>query len=594
MSMPGLSLEMVTSALHFGIARVVSHPEFYEAELANHDVEHILPREASREVRTLLLRYFPPPELAQDPRPRRSPSINILGTMSAMSALAEARGHMMLAALQAGDATTLSEEELKMVTDNFDSALHLSRYLHRYLNSQGSERPSTSEVKEHVWVPAIPRVRDVDGEMWPVLPIEALAESMMAPCSGHSHCERDAEMTISPFNRTWAADPATLRELQSALFTGRPVVIEGALREEVARRLREELLRLPTPWAESAPAYNGGEQTTLRPWHEDVDGANFAPRISSLVARLSMVPHAFETSARWSKNGTGVRPGSAAVRTLDPSAPPSFCGAASRASGGDFKFSRRKAVRLIIESGSEGRAVAHDLSAAELDATSDVWNDGVDMTRSLMQWLKRSATKRFFADGLLPPPPVLPESAANSLEDISLNNEFDWQADDWDLLMSATELKAFDHLMVHSDVVAQMGNEKGARPHLRRLAVVLNLSTDGWFPACGGAFVWCWPEHLIEASFNSLIIFPVSDVSDHMVEPAWWVPHAEWEESKELPRAIRAPSECSGERRLAFAGWMTSPSMGLLREYQHRLDARRRRFDARNDFESFVLRITNS
>ncbi len=84
-----------------------------------------------------------------------------------------------------------------------------------------------------------------------------------------------------------------------------------------------------------------------------------------------------------------------------------------------------------------------------------------------------------------------------------------------------------DHINPHSD--DGMG---------RSVAFVWNL-TPSWHPLWGGEFVWLATGAAVQPRFNSLVLFPVSGHSHHLVTPV---------------------SPYATGRRLAVAGWWTAKS----------------------------------
>jgi Rps23 Pro-64 3,4-dihydroxylase Tpa1-like proline 4-hydroxylase len=148
--------------------------------------------------------------------------------------------------------------------------------------------------------------------------------------------------------------------------------------------------------------------------------------------------------------------------------------------------------------------------------------------------------------------------------------------------MAATELEELDHLTVHSDLAS------GGAGLIRRLAVVIHLGTDGWSPECGGAFVWCAPEIVVPHEFNALTVFPVHDGSEHMVEPVWGPGGAAGHGSS---GSLATAAGCAGERRIAWAGWYSSPSRGDYPELARRLRVLERLASAGVLDESFLVRL---
>jgi hypothetical protein len=75
-----------------------------------------------------------------------------------------------------------------------------------------------------------------------------------------------------------------------------------------------------------------------------------------------------------------------------------------------------------------------------------------------------------------------------------------------------------DHITVHNDLV------RG-----RRLSYILYLSKptvhshadDVWQAEYGGRLIWCDPSVALTPSFNTLVLFPVSPTTYHLVEPVW-------------------------------------------------------------------------
>ena len=107
---------------------------------------------------------------------------------------------------------------------------------------------------------------------------------------------------------------------------------------------------------------------------------------------------------------------------------------------------------------------------------------------------------------------------------------------------------------MHSDAT-------GDRADPRRLAFILHLSRGRWDAvADGGAFVWCAnPFRVQPATFNTLTLFGVSDLTPHFVSPVW-----------SRRRGVGAGEPAGRERRLAVSGWFLSTDLDEWADHDHR------------------------
>jgi hypothetical protein len=91
-----------------------------------------------------------------------------------------------------------------------------------------------------------------------------------------------------------------------------------------------------------------------------------------------------------------------------------------------------------------------------------------------------------------------------------------------------------DYALPHSD-------HSGEDDYGRGLAFLWHLTKD-WKPAWGGELYWCPTQQYVTPEFNTLLLFLVTDRSEHMVTPV---------------------SPFAQGKRLSVTGWWTHPSRAL-------------------------------
>jgi hypothetical protein len=116
--------------------------------------------------------------------------------------------------------------------------------------------------------------------------------------------------------------------------------------------------------------------------------------------------------------------------------------------------------------------------------------------------------------------------------------------------LGASWYRSLDHSTAHTDNIR-------TRDENRRLTFVLRPASDGWkHERDGGGFVWCSPYRVIEAAYNILALFVVSESTWHFVSPVWPLrPRADDDNDGDDDEADDYAGAAAGRKRLAVSGW---------------------------------------